>query len=212
MTHSLDPDAVQVLHKTLGDHYPDVRLELDFGSPLQLLVAALLAARSTDVRVNAITPVLFARYPGPAELAAADPAELEEILKSVGWYRQKARAVIKLATQLMDEHDGIVPDTFEGLLALPGVGPKTANMVLGNAFGKPAVSADVHVARVVHRLGWTTAADADAAEQAIKQRFGQDDWVTVNLLLILHGRRVCQAKKPQCGGCPVAAGCPTAKI
>jgi endonuclease-3 len=200
-----------VLHKSLGAHYPDVRLELDFQSPLQLLVAALLAARSTDVRVNTITPGLFARYPGAAELAAADPAELEEILKSVGWYRQKARAVIKLAAQLTEQHDGIVPDTFDALVALPGVGPKTANMVLGNAFGRPAVSADVHVARVVHRLGWTTTADPEAAEHAIKERFGEADWVTVNLLLILHGRRVCQAKKPQCGGCPVATGCPAAK-
>ncbi|MER7007596.1 endonuclease III [Dactylosporangium sp. NPDC000555] len=198
--------------RLLAARYPDHRLELDFSSPLQLLVAATLAAQTLDERVNAVTPVLFERYPAAADLAAADPAEMEQILVPVGYYRQKTRNVIKLAATLVERHEGEVPGTIEELVALPWVGRKTANMVLGNAFGTPAISVDTHVSRVAHRLGWGPEKDVDATEAAIQALFDKKDWVTVNLLLILHGRRTCHRRRPACGACPLAAECPSAGI
>ncbi|WP_432968123.1 endonuclease III [Dactylosporangium sp. CA-233914] len=198
--------------RLLAARYPDHRLELDFASPLQLLVAATLAAQTLDERVNAVTPVLFERYPAAADLAGAEQEEMEQILVPVGYYRQKARNVIKLATVLVERHGGAVPRTLEELVALPWVGRKTANMVLGNAFGVPAISVDTHVERVAHRLGWSPEKDVDAAEAAIQARFDKKDWVTVNLLLILHGRRTCHRRKPACGACPLAPECPSSAI
>ncbi|GAA2360947.1 endonuclease III [Dactylosporangium salmoneum] len=198
--------------RLLTARYPDSRLELDFDSPLQLLVVATLAAQTLDERVNAVRPVLFERYPAAADLAAADPAEMEQILVPVGYYRQKTRNVIKLAAVLVERHEGEVPATLEELVALPWVGRKTANMVLGNAFGTPAVSVDTHVARVAHRLGWAPEKDVEATEAAIQALFERKDWVAVNLLLILHGRRTCHSRKPACGACPLAAECPSSTI
>ena len=189
--------------------YPDHPIELDFASPLQLLVAATLAAQTLDERVNLVTPALFERYPAAADLATAETEEMEQILVPVGFYRQKTRNVIKLAAALVERHDGEVPSTLEELVALPWVGRKTANMVLGNAFGTPAVSVDTHVSRVAFRLGWAPEKDVDATETAIEALFEQKDWVTVNLLLILHGRRTCHSRKPACGACPLAAECPS---
>jgi endonuclease-3 len=193
----------------LAEQYPDVRLELDFASPLQLLVAATLAAQALDERVNAVTPVLFERYPTAADLAAADPAEMEQILVPVGYYRKKTASVMKLAATLVERHEGAVPATLEELVALPSVGRKTANMVLGNAFATPAISVDTHVSRVAERLGWTDGKDVLAAETALQALFPREDWVTVNLLLILHGRRTCFAKRPACSTCPLAKECPS---
>ncbi|HTJ32954.1 MAG TPA: endonuclease III [Dactylosporangium sp.] len=198
--------------RLLTARYPDSRLELDFSSPLQLLVAATLAAQTLDERVNAVTPALFERYPAAADLAAADPAEMEQILVPVGYYRKKTASVIKLAATLVERHDGEVPATLEELVALPSVGRKTANMVLGNAFATPAISVDTHVSRVAERLGWSPAKDVLAAETAIQALFERKDWVTVNLLLILHGRRTCHSQRPACGACPLSPECPSNTI
>ena len=198
--------------KLMLARYPDHRLELDFASPLQLLVAATLAAQTLDERVNAVTPALFERYPAAADLAAAVPEEMEQILVPVGYYRQKTRNVIKLATVLVERHDGEVPETLEALVALPWVGRKTANMVLGNAFGVPAISVDTHVGRVAHRLGWSAEKDVEGAETAIQARYDRKDWVAVNQLLILHGRRTCHSLKPACGACPLAPECPSSGL
>jgi endonuclease-3 len=198
--------------RLLTARYPAHRLELDFSSPLQLLVAATLAAQTLDERVNAVTPALFERYPTAADLAAAETAEMEQILVPVGYYRQKTRNVIKLAATLVERHDGQVPSTLAELVALPWVGRKTANMVLGNAFATPAISVDTHVARVAFRLGWGPEKDVEATETAIQALFERKDWVTVNLLLILHGRRTCHARKPACGACPLSAECPSSSI
>ncbi|GAA2639021.1 endonuclease III [Dactylosporangium fulvum] len=196
--------------RLLTARYPDARLELDFASPLQLLVAAVLAAQALDERVNAVTPVLFGRFPTAADLAAADPEEMERILVPVGYYRKKTASVIKLAEALVERHGGEVPRTVDELVALPSVGRKTANMVLGNAFGTPAVSVDTHVGRVAHRLGWAEEKDVEAVEQAIRSLFDRKDWVPANLLLILHGRRTCHSRRPACGACPLLAECPSA--
>ncbi|MGI5241313.1 endonuclease III [Dactylosporangium sp. CA-139066] len=204
-----ETDRAARIRQLLAEQYPDVRLELDFASPLQLLVAATLAAQTLDERVNAVTPALFERYPTAADLAAADPAEMEQILVPVGYYRKKTASVIKLATTLVERHDGEVPATLEELVALPSVGRKTANMVLGNAFGTPAISVDTHVSRVAQRLGWVAGKDVLAAETAIQQLFSPEEWVSINLLLILHGRRTCVAKRPACSSCPLAKDCPS---
>ncbi|MFI5907823.1 endonuclease III [Dactylosporangium sp. NPDC051541] len=198
--------------RLLQARYPGHRLELDFDSPLQLLVAATLAAQTLDERVNAVRPALFERYPAAADLAAADQEEMEQILVPVGFYRQKTRNVIKLAAVLVERHAGAVPETLDELVALPWVGRKTANMVLGNAFGQPAISVDTHTARVAHRLGWAPEKDVDAAEAAIAARYDRKDWIAVNQLLILHGRRTCHARRPACGACPLAPECPSSAL
>lgn len=196
----------------LTARYPDPVLELDFGSPLQLLIAAVLAAQTLDERVNQVTPVLFAKYPTAADLAAADPGEMEQILMPVGYYRKKTQIVMKLASVLVERHGGEVPTTFEELVELPWVGRKTANMVLGNAFSVPAISVDTHVGRVAHRLAWGPEKDGEATELGVSALFEQKDWVPVNLLLILHGRRTCHSRKPACGACPLAPECPSAGL
>lgn len=200
------------IQRLLAARYPDARLELDFASPLQLLVAATLAAQTLDERVNAVTPVLFERYPAAADLAGAEPEEMEQILVPVGYYRKKTQNVIKLATVLVERHAGEVPQTADELVALPWVGRKTANMVLGNAFAVPAISVDTHVERVAHRLGWAPEKDVEAAEAALTALFERKDWVAVNLLLILHGRRTCHRRRPACGACPLAVECPSSAI
>jgi endonuclease-3 len=198
--------------RLLTTRYPDPVLELDFESPLQLLFAAVLAAQALDERVNQVTPVLFAKYPTAADLAAADVAEMEQILVPVGYYRKKTQIVIKLAEALVERHGGEVPSTFEELIELPWVGRKTANMLLGNAFAVPAISVDTHVGRVAHRLAWGPEKDGEQTEADVAALFEQKDWVPVNLLLILHGRRTCHSRKPACGACPLAAECPSAGL
>jgi endonuclease-3 len=198
--------------RLLTTRYPDATLELNFSSPLQLLVAAVLAAQTLDERVNLVTPPLFERYPTAADLAAADPAEMEQILVPVGYYRAKTRNVMRLAEVLVERHDGEVPRTFEELVELPWVGRKTANMVLGNAFAVPAISVDTHVGRVAHRLAWGPEKDGEATETGVGALFETKDWVPVNLLLILHGRRTCHSRKPACGACPLAEECPSAGL
>jgi endonuclease-3 len=196
-------------YRELVDLYPYARCELDFATPLQLLVATVLSAQTTDVRVNLVTPALFARYPDAAAFAAADRAELEEMVRTTGFFRQKANAVITLCQQLVERFDGEVPGRLEDLVTLPGVGRKTANVVLGNAFGVPGITVDTHFGRVARRLGWTQETDPVKVEHAVGALFPRRDWTMLSHLLIFHGRRTCHAKKPACGACPLDRVCPS---
>jgi endonuclease-3 len=195
--------------RELQQLYPYVRCELDFGNPLQLLVATVLSAQTTDARVNLVTPALFEKYPDAAAFAGADRAELEEMLRSTGFFRQKANAVMSLCQQLVERFDGEVPAKLDDLVTLPGVGRKTANVVLANAFGVPGIAVDTHVGRVSRRLGWTDETDPVKVEHALGALFPRRDWTMVSHLLIFHGRRTCHAKKPACGACPLDRVCPS---
>jgi endonuclease-3 len=194
--------------RELADLYPYAHCELDFSTPLQLLVATVLSAQTTDVRVNRVTPALFQRYPDAAAFAAADRAELEELIRSTGFFRQKANALITLCAELVERFGGEVPARLDDLVTLPGVGRKTANVVLGNAFGVPGITVDTHFGRVARRLGWTTETDPVKVELAGGALFPRRDWTLLSHLLIFHGRRTCHAKKPACGACPLDRICP----
>lgn len=195
--------------KLLRAAYPDARCELDFTSPFQLLVATVLSAQSTDVGVNKVTPVLFARWPTPQALAEADRADLEEVIRPTGFFRNKAAALQRLSRQITDDYDGKVPVSIDDLVKLPGVGRKTANVVRGHAFGLPAITTDTHVLRVSKRLGWTTSAKPEVVETDLQQLFDPSDWTVLSDTLIFHGRRRCHAKKPACGACVVGGLCPS---
>jgi endonuclease-3 len=197
------------MHRALAARYPDARCELDFGDPFQLLVATVLSAQTTDVRVNQVTPALFARYPSPADLAAADRAELEELIRPTGFFRAKSDALLKLAARLVEAFDGQVPNRLEDLVTLPGVGRKTANVMLGNAFGVPGITVDTHVGRLARRFAWTDETDAVAVEHALGALFPPRDWTMLSHRMIFHGRRTCHARRPACGACPVAPDCPS---
>lgn len=197
------------INRELALTYPDARAELDFTTPLELLVATVLSAQTTDVRVNATTPELFARYPDPAAYAAANPEELEEILRPLGFYRAKAKAVIGLGRALVDRFGGEVPPRLADLVTLPGVGRKTANVVLGNAFGNPGITVDTHFGRLARRFGWTTAEDPVKVEQEVGELVEKREWTMLSHRLIWHGRRVCFARRPACGACSVAQWCPS---
>jgi endonuclease-3 len=200
--------AVQIAER-LEDLYPEAVCELDYRTPWELLVATVLSAQSTDVRVNQVTPALFHRWPGPAELAAADTADIEEVIRSVGFYRQKARNLQTAARQLMADHGGEVPRDLDALTALPGVGRKTAKVVLGEAFGIPAgVTVDTHVQRLSRRLGLADHRDAEKVAAQLEERLPRDLWIEFSLRLILHGRRVCHARSPECDGCGLETVCP----
>lgn len=195
--------------RTLATTYPDARCELDFGTPLELLVATVLSAQTTDRRVNAVTPALFARYPTAADYAAADRADLEALIQPTGFFRAKAASLQGLGTALCERFDGEVPGRMADLVTLPGVGRKTANVVLGDAFGVPGITVDTHLGRLARRFGWTTAEDPDTVETEVGALFPRRDWTSVSHLLIWHGRRVCHARTPACGACPVARWCPS---
>ena len=199
----------QAIDAALAELYPEARCELDFTSPLELLVATVLSAQSTDRRVNSVTPSLFAAYPGPEELAGAVPGAVEDIIRPTGFFRNKAAAIIGIARAVVDEHDGRVPDTLEELVQLPGVGRKTANVVLGNAFGVPGVTPDTHLIRLANRFGWVHSQKPDDVERAVGALFAPEDWVMVCHRVIWHGRRCCHARNPACGACPVADICPS---
>ena len=198
----------RTINRTLHDTYPDARCELDFENPLQLLVATILSAQTTDKRVNLVSPGLFARYPDAAALAAADRTELEEMLKPTGFFRAKTDTLLKLGAELTERFHGEVPGKLKELVTLPGVGRKTANVVLGNAFGVPGITVDTHFDRLVHRFGWTTEKKADNVEQAVGELFPRKDWTQLSHNVIWHGRRRCHARNPACGACPVARWCP----
>lgn len=197
------------INRLLAERYPDARCELDFDSPWQLLVATVLSAQTTDLAVNAVTPTLFARYPTPADLAASDPAEVEEIVRSTGFFRAKTRSIRALAAKLESDFGGVVPHRLNELVTLPGVGRKTANVVLGNAFGVPGITVDTHVGRLARRFGWTTSTDPDVVEQEVGALFEKRDWTMLSHRLIFHGRRTCHARRPACGACSLAAICPS---
>ena len=197
------------INRILAELYPDAHCELDFDSPLQLIVAVILSAQCTDVRVNLTTPALFARYPDAESMAAADPDELAELIKPTGFYRNKTKSLLGLSVQLRDKFGGKVPGRLEDLVELPGVGRKTANVVLGNAFDVPGITVDTHFGRLVRRFGWTEEEDPVKVERVIGELFPKSEWTLLSHRLIFHGRRVCHARKPACGACPVAALCPS---
>jgi endonuclease-3 len=191
--------------------YPDAKTALDHRGPFQLLAATILSAQTTDVRVNKVTPVLFAKYPTPEALAEADPADVEQIIKSTGYFRSKTRSLIGMAKALVERFGGKVPDTMEELLTLPGVGRKTANVVLGNAFGKNVgIVVDTHVARLSQRLKLTRQTDPVKIEQDLMLLIPKRDWALFSHLLIFHGRQVCIARKPLCDECVLNDICPSA--
>jgi endonuclease-3 len=196
------------IDRVLGETYPDAKAELDFESPFQLLVVTVLSAQTTDKRVNAVSPTLFATYPDARALAGADRDNLERIIQSTGFFRAKTEALLKLGHALVERFDGEVPGRLEDLVTLPGVGRKTANVVLGNAFNVPGITVDTHFGRLVRRFGWTAETDPVKVEHAVGALFEKRDWTMLSHHLIWHGRRVCHARNPACGACPVAAWCP----
>lgn len=197
------------MYRALRARYPYAHCELDFENPFQLLVATVLSAQTTDVMVNKVTPELFARYPDAARLAAADGADLEELLRPTGFFRAKTDTLLRLAGELVGRFGGEVPRRVTDLVMLPGVGRKTANVVLGDAFGVPGITVDTHVARLVHRFGWTDETDPVKIEHAVGTLFPRRDWTPLSHAVIFHGRRTCHARRPACGACPVARWCPS---
>ena len=193
--------------------HPDAHCELDFKTPLQLVVATILSAQCTDKRVNMVTPLLFRMFPTAASLADAPPDKVEEIIKSTGFFRNKTKSLIGLGKALVERHGGEVPDSMDALVKLPGVGRKTANVVLGNAFSKnDGIVVDTHVARVSHRLGLTREKDPVKIEQDLMPLFPSDDWALLSHLLIFHGRRVCEARRPKCEICVLNDICPSSTV
>lgn len=192
----------------LRHRYPEIETALRHGSPWQLLVATVLSAQTTDDTVNRVTPVLFARWPSPEDLAVADPEEVEGVVRSTGYYRQKTRAVIELCADLVERFGGEVPDDMERLVSLKGVGRKTASVVLAEAWGKPAIAVDTHVGRVSRRLGLTTATDPVKVESDLKGLFPQSAWAGVSMRFIQFGRDTCDARRPRCWDCDLADLCP----
>ncbi|WP_051299029.1 endonuclease III [Arthrobacter castelli] len=197
------------INRVLAEEYPYSVAELDFDNAYQLVVATVLSAQTTDVRVNMTTPTLFAKYPDATALAEANEAELQELIRPTGFFRSKATNLMALATRIVDEYDGQVPETLDDLVTLPGVGRKTANVVLGNAFGVPGISVDTHFGRLARRFGWTGSTDPVQVEADVGALIEPSEWTMLSHRVIFHGRRVCHAKKPACGACPVAQWCPS---
>jgi endonuclease-3 len=197
------------MDRVLTTAYPHAHCELDFSTPLQLAVATILSAQTTDKRVNETTPALFARYRSAADYAAADRSELEELIRPTGFYRNKAAALIGLGAALVERFGGEVPARLTDLITLPGIGRKTANVILGNAFGVPGITVDTHFGRLVRRWGWTDHEDPVKVEEAIGQLIPKQDWTMLSHRVIFHGRRVCHSRRPACGVCPVAGDCPS---
>ncbi len=197
------------IDRALAEAYPDARCELDFDSPFELLVVTVLSAQTTDRRVNAVRPALFAAYPDARAMAGADRDTLERLVQPTGFFRAKTDSLLKLSQALVERHDGQVPPRLADLVQLPGVGRKTANVVLGNAFGIPGITVDTHVGRLARRFGWTEQTDAVKAEHEVGALFPKRDWTMLSHHLIWHGRRVCHARNPACGACPVARWCPS---
>ena len=197
------------INRELALMYPDAHTELNFTTPLELLVATILSAQSTDKRINMVTPVLFARYHTAADYAAANREDVEKIIQSTGFFRAKTTAIIAVGQALCDRFGGEVPNRLKDLVTLPGVGRKTANVVLGNAFGVPGITVDTHFGRLARRFGWTTETDPDKVESEVGALFPRSEWTMLSHRLIWHGRRVCHARRPACGACGVARWCPS---
>jgi endonuclease III len=203
-----EPARVSAILGILERAYPEATTALDFETPLQLLIATILSAQCTDARVNLVTPVLFGRWPDARSLASAPIPELENVIRSTGFYRNKAKAIHSCTTDIVEKHGGEVPNTLEALTALHGVGRKTANVVLGNAFGIPGVVVDTHVGRLSRRLGLTRETDPVKVEHALMELLPRERWTIFSHWLILHGRRICVARRPRCSICPLAVHCP----
>ena len=197
------------VNRVLAETYPDARCELDFDNAFELLVVTVLSAQTTDRRVNAVRPALFAAYPDAHAMAGAEREKLEQLIQPTGFFRAKTESLLKLSQALVERYDGQVPGRLEDLVTLPGVGRKTANVVLGNAFGVPGITVDTHFGRLARRLGWTEETDPVKAEHAVGALFPKKDWTLLSHHLIWHGRRVCHARNPACGACTVARWCPS---
>jgi endonuclease-3 len=201
---------VRRMARHLAELHPDAHCELNHGNALELAVATILSAQCTDQRVNEVTPKLFARYPTAADYAGADRAELEELIRPTGFFRNKSDALMRLGHALVDRHGGNVPGRLDDLVALPGIGRKTANVILGNAFDVPGITVDTHFSRLVQRWAWTAETDPVKIEMAVAGLVERRDWTMLSHRVIFHGRRVCHARKPACGACPLARDCPAA--
>ena len=207
------PERAAEIYRRLAEHYPNAHCALDFNAPFQLLVATILSAQCTDKRVNMVTPALFKRYRTPAAMAEAKPEELEEMIKSTGFFRNKTKSLLAMSRAVAEEHSGRVPDSIEALVKLPGVGRKTANVVLGNAYDKnEGVVVDTHVGRVSARLGLTKETDPVKVEQDLVKLFPREQWTMLAHLLIEHGRRICEARRPKCEACFLNDICPSSQV
>jgi endonuclease-3 len=195
--------------KVLAETHPDAHCELDFTTPLELAVATILSAQTTDVRVNQVTPTLFKRYVTAADYAGADRAQLEELLRPTGFFRAKTDSLMKLGQVLVEKYDGVLPGKLDELVKLPGIGRKTANVILGNAFDVPGITVDTHFRRLTNRFGWVQEEDPVKIEFAVAELIEKRDWTMLSHRVIFHGRRVCHARKPACGACTLATMCPS---
>ncbi len=196
------------INRELAEVYPYAHPELDFRNPFELLVATVLSAQTTDLRVNQTTPALFAKYPTPEDLAAAVPEEVEELIRPTGFFRAKTKSIMGLAAALRDDFGGEVPARLDDLVKLPGVGRKTAFVVLGNAYGVPGITVDTHFMRLARRWKWTESDDPVKIEAEVAEIFPKSEWTMLSHRVIFHGRRICHARKPACGACPIAPLCP----
>ena len=199
----------RAIYRVLTKTYPNVRCELNFKNPLQLLIATVLSAQCTDKRVNLVTPALFSRYKTAKDFAQAKPRELELLIRSTGFFRAKARSIKGIGEKLTSEFNGKVPRTLEELVTLPGVGRKTANVVLGHAFGIPGITVDTHFGRLSRRFGWTKSLDPVKVEHEVSQLIPEKEWTNLSQRMIWHGRRICHSQRPACGACPLAKLCPS---
>ena len=202
-------ESAKAIYRILTKRYPNVTCELDFMDPLQLLVATVLSAQCTDKRVNAVTPALFKRYKKVEDFAGANLRELQSIIKSTGFYRAKAKNIKGLAMKIVKDYGGEVPDNLDQLVTLPGVGRKTANVVLGHAFNTPGITVDTHFGRLSRRFGWTNETDPVKVEFAVAKLIPEKEWTNLSQRMIWHGRRICHSRKPACGACPLAELCPS---
>ncbi len=199
----------RAIYRLLTKHYPDVHCELDFKTPFQLLVATVLSAQCTDKRVNQVTPILFKRYGNPRAMAAAKVLDLEEIIYPLGFYHSKAQNIKSLSERLITEYNAKVPGELAELVTLPGVGRKTANVVLGHAFGIPGITVDTHFGRLSRRFEWSDSLDPVKVESEVGALIPESEWTNLSQRMIWHGRRICHSRKPACGACPLAALCPS---
>lgn len=204
-------ERARVIMERLAELYPNPHIMLDYDSPFRLLIAVILSAQTTDAGVNKVTPVLFQRFPEPEDLANADPDEVEDIIRPTGFFRNKTKSIMGAARMIVAEYGGIVPDTMDGLMSLPGVARKTANIVISNAFGKvEGIAVDTHVFRLAHRFGLSTEKTPDKVERDLMKVYPREDWFYINYRFIDHGRAVCTAKRPVCGACTLNDVCPSA--
>jgi endonuclease-3 len=211
MRESLPEKKVRakVIYRQLSKNYPNVRCELDYKNAFQLLVATVLSAQCTDKRVNQTTPALFKKYPNPQKMAKADLKDIQSLVKSTGFFRAKAKNIKGLSNKIMEEFNGMVPSNLEDLITLPGVGRKTANVVLGHAFGIPGITVDTHFGRLSRRFGWSKQNNPVKVEFEVGELIPQKEWTNLSQRMIWHGRRVCHSRKPPCGACALAKLCPS---